>query len=59
MRKIVDRVRQDGFLLYPIDKSDYARAGQWAFDGLQRHLNLPVADELAIDRAEKRSENVS
>jgi hypothetical protein len=58
MKKIVERVRQDGFILYPIDKSDYARARQWGFDKLEKHTNLPLADDDAIHSAEQRSEDV-
>src|SRR6478672_1852762 len=31
MKKLIERVREDGFILYPVDKSNYARASQWIF----------------------------
>src|SRR5262249_26922990 len=44
MKKLIERVRADGFILYPVDKSDYARASQWIFDRLENHTSLPLAD---------------
>jgi hypothetical protein len=59
MKKLIERVRVDGFILYPVDKSDYARASLWVFDRLENHAKLPLADATAIRNAEARSENVA
>jgi hypothetical protein len=58
MKKLIERVREDGFILYPVDKSNYASARQWIFDKLENHTKLPLADATAIRNAEERSENV-
>jgi hypothetical protein len=58
MRKIVERVRREGFILYPIDKSDYALARLWGFDKLENHTNLPLVEDDAIRNAERRTEDV-
>jgi len=58
MKKLIERVREDGFILYPLDKSDYARASQWIFDRLENHTRVPLADAAAIRYAEQRSEHV-
>jgi hypothetical protein len=59
MKKLIERVREDGFILYPVDKSNYASASQWIFDKLENHTKLPLADTAAIQNAEERSERVS
>jgi hypothetical protein len=59
MKNLMERARKDDFILYPLDKSDYARAGDWIFDRLENLKKLPLADESAIRRAEERSEAVT
>jgi hypothetical protein len=59
MKKLIERVRDDGFILYPLDKGDYARADQWISTSLENHTRLPLADAAAIRNAEQRSESVS
>jgi hypothetical protein len=58
MKRLIDWVRRDGFILYPVDKGDYADANQWIFDELANHRKLPLADETALRTAEQRSEAV-
>jgi hypothetical protein len=58
MNRLVKRVRADGFILYPMDKSDYARAKEWIFDRLDNLAKRPLADDAAISNAEERSEHV-
>jgi hypothetical protein len=58
MKKLIDRVRRDGFTLYPIDKSDYGQANQWMFDDLANYKKLPLADDAAVSNAEQRSKTV-
>ena len=59
MKKLVERVREDGFILFPLDKGDYACASEWIFDKLENLTRLPLAEDIAISNAEMRSENVS
>jgi hypothetical protein len=51
MRKLIERVREDGLILYPVNKSDYARASQWVFDKLENHTRLPLADAAVTSMA--------
>jgi len=58
MKKLMERLREDDFILYPLDKSDYAHASFWIFDKLENHVRQPLADTTAIRNAEERSERV-
>lgn len=59
MKKLMDRARKDDFILYPLDKSDYASANDWIFERLENLKKLPLADEAVIGRAGERSDAVS
>jgi len=37
MKKLIERVREDGFILYPVDKSDYARASVYFRQAREPH----------------------
>jgi hypothetical protein len=41
MEKLVERVRKEGFVLFPLDSSDYARAKEWIFDKYETLSKLP------------------
>jgi hypothetical protein len=41
VEKLVERVRKEGFVLFPLDSSDYARAKEWIFDKYETLSKLP------------------
>jgi DNA-binding MarR family transcriptional regulator len=58
MKKLIERVKEDGFVLYTVDKGDYARAREWILDKREKLKKLPLADDTAIKNADERSEDV-
>jgi hypothetical protein len=57
LRRLVDRLKADGFILCPLDKTDLG-ANEWVFDKRDKLRALPLADDVAIRNAEDRADDV-
>jgi hypothetical protein len=55
IEKLVEHLKPQGFFLYPFDRSNPAAAREWIFEKLNRVSQLPLADEVAINRAQQRA----
>lgn len=53
VKSIVDQARMNGFILYPLDSSNEAKAQDWIFDAIERFAKYPLVDHYAVQRAEK------
>jgi hypothetical protein len=62
LKKLVERLKADGFVLYPLDQSCDFSANEWIFDKhdkLHDKLRkLPLADDAAIRNADDRTDDV-
>jgi hypothetical protein len=56
LQKLAQLARKAGFILFPLDQIEQAKAREWIFDNLKRISGLPVADETAISRAQNRAD---
>ena len=59
MEKLVGRVRKEGFVLFPLDSSDYACAKEWIFDKYETLSKLQPADDAVLKKAQKRGADLS
>ena len=50
-----EELRDDGFLLYPLDEDDFSKAKLWVVDWMSRLETRPIADYKALERAERRA----
>jgi hypothetical protein len=55
LKKLVERLKADGFIFYPLDKGNFT-ASEWFFEKLDKLRELPQADDKAIRKAEDRSD---
>jgi hypothetical protein len=56
LQKLAQLARKSGFILFPLDQIEQAKAREWIFDNLKRISGLPVADDTAISRAQNRAD---
>lgn len=54
MKRLVDRLRKEGFVFFPVDGSDYGSAQEWIFQPVKSFKDYPLADEQVFLRAESR-----